>query len=177
MKKFIIMSALGLATVAGMSSCSDFLDTDNKSTITPEKQFSDIAGWNQQLNYAYYTLRAVYSSPLTFCQGTDLFTAGQNASAPDLQSYAYAADNPDVKNLYTNCYAAINYSNCVLKYCKDEKLNDQARFVRDYCYYILTQQFGSVPYITDYIESAKTSYPRTELATVYTNVIPQIRNL
>lgn len=177
MKKFIIMSALGLATVAGMSSCSDFLDTDNKSTITPEKQFSDIAGWNQQLNYAYYTLRAVYKSPIIFCQGTDIFTAGQNASAPVMQSYAYAADNEDVKNLYTNCYAAINYSNCVLKYCKDEKLNDQARFIRDYCYYILTQQFGAVPYITDYIASASTNYPRTELATVYTNVINDLKDI
>ena len=174
MKKFIIMSALGLATVAGLSSCSDFLDTDNKSTVTPESQFSDISGWNQQLNNAYYALRDVYSDPKVFCQGTDLYTVGQNASAPVLQSYQYSSDNEDVTNLYKRTYAAINYANCVLKYCKDDKLNDQARFVRDYCYYILTQQFGSVPYITDYIESASTNYPRTDLATVYANVIADL---
>lgn len=177
MKKFIIMSALGLATVAGLSSCSDFLDTDNKSTVTPESQFSDISGWNQQLNNAYYALRNVYSDPKVFCQGTDLYTVGQNASAPVLQSYQYSSDNEDVTNLYKNTYAAINYANCVLKYCKDDKLNDQARFVRDYCYYILTQQFGSVPYITDYIESASTNYPRTDLATVYANVIADLKEI
>lgn len=177
MKKFIIMSALGLATVAGLSSCSDFLDTDNKSTVTPESQFSDISGWNQQLNIAYYALRDVYSDPKVFCQGTDLYTVGQNASAPVLQSYQYSSDNEDVTNLYKRTYAAINYANCVLKYCKDDKLNDQARFVRDYCYYILTQQFGSVPYITDYIESASTNYPRTDLATVYANVIADLKEI
>ncbi len=177
MKKFIIMSALGLATVAGLSSCSDFLDTDNKSTVTPDSQFSDIAGWNQQLNNAYYALRDVYSSPVTFCQGTDLYTVGQGASAPVLQSYLYSSDNEDVTNLYKNTYAAINYANCVLKYSKDDKLNDQARFIRDYCYYILTQEFGAVPYITDYIESASTNYPRTELATVYENVINDLKEI
>lgn len=177
MKKFIIMSALGLATVAGLSSCSDFLDTDNKSTVTPESQFSDISGWNQQLNNAYYALRDVYSDPKVFCQGTDLYTVGQNASAPVLQSYQYSSDNEDVTNLYKNTYAAINYANCVLKYCKDDKLNDQARFVRDYCYYILTQQFGAVPYITEYIESASTNYPRTDLATVYANVIADLKEI
>lgn len=177
MKKFIIMSALGLATVAGLSSCSDFLDTDNKSTVTPESQFSDISGWNQQLNNAYYALRDVYSDPKVFCQGTDLYTVGQNASAPVLQSYQYSSDNEDVTNLYKRTYAAINYANCVLKYCKDDKLNDQARFVRDYCYYILTQQFGSVPYITDYIESASTNYPCTDLATVYANVIADLKEI
>lgn len=177
MKKFIIMSALGLTTVAGLSSCSDFLDTDNKSTVTPESQFSDISGWNQQLNNAYYALRDVYSDPKVFCQGTDLYTVGQNASAPVLQSYQYSSDNEDVTNLYKNTYAAINYANCVLKYCKDDKLNDQARFVRDYCYYILTQQFGAVPYITDYIESASTNYPRTDLATVYANVIADLKEI
>lgn len=171
------MSALGLATVAGLSSCSDFLDTDNKSTVTPESQFSDISGWNQQLNNAYYALRDVYSDPKVFCQGTDLYTVGQNASAPVLQSYQYSSDNEDVTNLYKNTYAAINYANCVLKYCKDDKLNDQARFVRDYCYYILTQQFGSVPYITEYIESASTNYPRTDLATVYASVIADLKEI
>lgn len=64
-----------------------------------------------------------------------------------------------------------------MKYCKDDKLNDQARFVRDYCYYILTQQFGAVPYITDYIESASTNYPRTDLATVYANVIADLKEI
>lgn len=175
MKKFIIMSALGLATVAGLSSCSDFLDSDNKSTVTPEGQFADIAGWNQLLNNAYYSLRNVYSSPNTFCQGTDLYTAGQGASAPVLQSYQFNSDNEDVTNLYKNTYAAINSANCVLKYCKNDKLNDEARFVRDYCYYILTQEFGAVPYITEYIESARTDYPRTDLSTIYTSVIEDLK--
>ena len=34
-----------------------------------------------------------------------------------------------------------------------------------------------VPYITDYIESASTNYPRTDLATVYANVIADLKEI
>lgn len=177
MKKFIIMSAVCLASMAGLSSCSDFLESDNKSTVTPEKQFSNQNGWNQLLNEAYYSMRNIYSSPLLFCAGTDMYTTSQGNAPSTLQTYQYTTDNVEVQELYTNTYAAINAANCVLKYSSDENINDQARFVRAYCYYILTQQFGAVPYIEDYIESASTNYPRTELSVVYGNIIDDLNGI
>ena len=174
MKKFIIMSAFGLATVAGLSSCSDFLDTDNKSTITADDQFSDINGWNQLLNQAYYSMRAIYNEPQIFCSGTDAYVPAQGTAPIPLQSYQVTTSDAIVENLYTNTYAAINAANCVLKYSQNDKISDQARFIRAYCYYVLTQQFGAVPYIEAYIESAATSYPRTDLATCYQNMITDL---
>lgn len=177
MKKFIIMSAIGLASIAGLSSCSDFLDSDNKSTVTADDQFSNPTGWNQLLNEAYFSMRAIYEAPQIFCTGTDMYTTSQKNAPSQLQTYQLTSDNKDVEDLYKNTYAAINAANCVLKYSADEKLNDEARFIRDYCYYILTQQFGSVPYIETYIESAATNYPRTELATIYDNLIKELNGI
>ena len=177
MKKIIITSAIGLAAVMGMTSCSDFLDADNKSTVTADDQFANITGWNQLLNEAYFSLRAVYSSPQIFCQGTDMYTTSQGNAPSVLQTYQLTSDNKDVENLYKNIFAAVNASNCVLKYSTDAKINDQARFVRAYCYYLLTQQFGSVPYIENYIESAETSYPRTPLNVIYENVINDLNGV
>lgn len=177
MKKLIIMSAIGLASIAGFSSCSDFLDSDNKSTVTADDQFSDASGWNQLLNEAYYSMREIYKEPQIFCTGTDMYTTSQKNAPSQLQTYQLTSDNKDVENLYKNTYAAVNAANCVLKYSADEKLNDEARFIRSYCYYILTQQFGSVPYIEAYIESAATDYPRTELAQIYENLINELNGI
>lgn len=177
MKKIIILSAIGLATFAGLTSCSDFLDSDNKSQITPDKQFADKNGWNQLLNDAYYSMRAIYTEPQIFCAGTDMYTTSQGNAPSLLQTYGFTSEDKSVLALYKNTYATINAANCVLKYSTDAEINDEARFVRDYCYYILTQQFGSVPYITAYIETASTNYPRTDLATIYTSVIEDLKEV
>lgn len=177
MKKYILMSAIGLATVVGLSSCSDYLDSKNKSTVTADQQFDNATGWAQLLNQAYYNMRAIYDDPTLFCAGTDLYTTSQGNSPSVIATYQYGADNSTVTSLYTNCYAAINIANCVLKYSTNETYNAEARFIRDYCYYILTQQFGGVPYIEEYIESAETSYPRSSLQTVYEGIISDLESL
>lgn len=48
------------------------------------------------------------------------------------------------------------------------------QFVRSYCYYILTQQFGAVPYRLEYINSADREYPRTPLKEVYDGILTDL---
>jgi len=177
MKKYIMIAAIAMATIASLSSCSDFLDSKNKSTVTADDQFKSPSGWNQLLNQAYYNMRNIYASPLLFCAGTDMYTTSQGATPSVIHTYQYPANNSEVQDLYTNLYATINAANCVLKYSTDTKINDQAIFVRAYCYYILTQQFGGVPYISEYIESASDSYPRTPLAECYNKMIAELEGV
>ena len=178
MKKHIMISAVALATLAGLSSCSDFLESRNKSTVTAEQQFGSATGWNQLLNQSYYAMRNIYNdTPLLFGAGTDMYGMSQGTAPTVLHTYQYPANNADVEKLYTNLYATVNYANATLKYSTDEKINDQALFVRSYAYYILIQQFGSVPYIEAYIESAADSYPRTPLADCYTKLIADLEGI
>ena len=177
MKKYIMIAAIAMATIASLSSCSDFLDSKNKSTVTAEDQFANATGWNQLLNQTYFNLRSVYKSPLLFCAGTDMYTTSQGTAPSVIHTYQYPANNQEVQDLYTNLYATINTANCVLKYSTDQKINDQAIFVRAYSYYILTQQFGGVPYISEYIESASDNYPRTPLAECYSKMIADLEGV
>lgn len=176
MKKFSYIFGVALVGLLSLAGCS-FLESDNKSTVTADEQFATESGWNQLLNQAYFKMRAIYSSPLLFCAGTDMYTVSQGNSKTPIHTYSLNADQAEVQDLYENTYAAINAANCVLKYSSNETLNDEARFVRNYCYYILTQQFGSVPYLTEYIETASSSYPRTPLADVYAGMIADLSDI
>lgn len=177
MKKYIILSAVAATVLTGFSSCSDFLESENKSTVTAEDQFSNSTGWNQLLNQSYYAMRDIYSNPLMFGAGTDMYGMSQGTAPTVLHTYQYPTNNGDIEDLYKNIYATINYANGTLKYSADEKINDEARFVRAYCYYILTQQFGGVPYIESYIETANDNYPRTDLSTCYEKIIADLEGI
>ena len=88
------------------------------------------------------------------------------------------AEDNTVKSFYSNVYKTINYANGVISYAGDDtQIGQEARFLRNYGYYLLTQHFGGVPYITEYINSAETNYPRTELSEVYTNIIEDLTDL
>lgn len=183
--KNIIFSAIGLLMLGGLSSCSDFLDADNKSNGSADEQFSNKDGVSTLLNQAYFTMREVYSSPFIFSSGTDLYMPMRNSrGAETLERYSLTSDDAEVTALYTNLYNVVNSANCVLYYAGKsgdftEKATwmDEARFVRAYAYYILTQQFGGVPLIKDYIQSAATSYPRAALADIYTFLVDELKVL
>ena len=76
MKKIIYIAAclLGFAT----SSCSDFLDQDNKSDVPSGDFYYTSTGFNSLLNSTYSSLRSVYGeAPWVFSAGTDLFAGGK----------------------------------------------------------------------------------------------------
>ncbi|MGN1375094.1 MAG: RagB/SusD family nutrient uptake outer membrane protein, partial [Prevotella sp.] len=99
-------------------------------------------------------------------------------AAGNFNDYALTAENSTVESFYSNTYKSINYANGVLYYASaNSKEAAEARFIRAYGYYLLTQQFGAVPYITDYINSARQDYPRTDLAEIYKSVIEDLADL
>ncbi len=183
MKKTIYAIATVLASCT-LASCSDFLEADNKSAVTPEDQFPTETGVNALVTDAYFSLRAIHSNPIIFCKGTDAYTIGQGNAAALLDTYQYTSSESDVLNLYKNLYATIQAANVAIYYGEKAEnfsgrlcLIDEARFVRNYAYFVLTQQFGAVPYIDQYIQTAQTSYPRTELKTIYDNIIADLNEI
>lgn len=183
-QSIIIWAAFVLLGIFSLSSCEDFLSAENKSAISAEAQFSTKDNYATLLNQAYFTLREVYSNPSIFFSGTDLYGAIRDAGDATMETYALTADNGTVKSFYSNLYSVVNSANAVIYYgdiCEDfddkSRHYEEARFIRAYAYYILTQHFGSVPLITDYINTAETSYPRTSLEEVYTFLIDDLTAL
>jgi len=170
MKNIKYISILAVL-VSGMTftGCGEsFLETENKKVggTTAEEYFSNDP--QALLTSAYYNMRNIAYSPELYCQGTDLYINTRGKSAGEFNEYSLTSENSTVKSFYSNLYKCINYANGAIKYDGEStSVSEEAKFIRCYCYYILTQHFGAVPYVTNYINDATTDYPRTDVATIY----------
>jgi hypothetical protein len=179
MKKNIFLSVMAVL-FAGftLTACSDFLEAENKSAggQTAEEIFSKDA--SSLLTAAYSSLKNYGFNTDLFCRGTDLYIHTRGKAVSDFDTYTFNTENSTNSSLYSNVYRTINLSNGVINYAgADSELSLEARFLRNYGYYLLTQQFGSVPYITTYINSAERSYPRTPLNEIYAAMIEDLSDL
>ena len=179
MKKTLYISAIA-AMMAGtaLTSCSDFLEAENKSAggNTAEDFF---AKKPQTLLYsAFAALQPIADQEDIYNQGTDLYMNTRGMSDGDFGQYNLSSDNSVVQSMYVNCYGLINYANGVIKYAAATSTEAyEARFLRAYGYYLLTQHFGNVPYVTTYIDNANREYPRTQIAEIYPSLISDLTDL
>lgn len=178
MKNLTYILALALASSASLISCSDFLEAENKSAGGDDKSYLTTEAGAQSLRtYCYYLLKNIATNMEINEDGTDLYTTGRSGSPSPFQQYnSLSSANSDVESLYTNCYKIINNCNELLEY-GGGLYDSDAKFIRALAYFKLTQQFGSVPYCTTYINSADRNYPRTELKTIYDSMIADLEEV
>ena len=179
MKKNIYLSVIA-ALFAGftLTACSDFLEPENKTA--GGKTADDVFGKDATslLTAAYSSLKSYGFSTDLFSRGTDLYIHTRGKSVSDFDTYTFNTENGTISSLYSNVFKTINLSNGVISYAgADTQLGQEARFLRNYGYYMLTQHFGSVPYITQYINSADKNFPRTPLNEVYAAMIEDLTDL
>lgn len=179
MKKNIYLSVIA-ALFAGftLTACSDFLEPENKTA--GGKTADDVFGKDATslLTAAYSSLKSYGFSTDLYSRGTDLYIHTRGKSVSDFDTYTFNTENGTISSLYSNVFKTINLSNGVISYAGAEsQLGQEARFLRNYGYYMLTQHFGSVPYITQYINSADKNFPRTPLNEVYAAMIEDLTDL
>lgn len=179
MKKYVYKSiAMLFAAGAIMSSCSDFLDAENKTAagVEADEYFGKTP--NELLVTVYSNLKSLVTQVDIHDQGTDLFFNTRGHAAGSFNDYSLTPENGTVQSYYSQCYNVIRLANGVIEYAGAESTEAyEARFIRGYAYYLLTQQFGAVPYITSYINSAEREYPRTPLEEIYSSVIEDLNDL
>ena len=180
MKKNIYLSVIA-ALFAGftLTACSDFLEAENKTAggQTADDYFGKDA--TSLLTSAYESMKAYAYIPDLFSRGTDLYIHTRGHVATVFDSYTINPEDNTLSSFYANVYKTINYANGVIFYAgADSQLGQEARFLRNYGYYLLTQHFGGVPYVTEYINNgAERSYPRTPLSEVYASMISDLTEL
>lgn len=187
MKKKILMSVVALAGMMVFTGCSDFLNAENKSSIDSDAYFTTEDGFEALSVTPYYKLRAIYGgAPNVFCSGTDLYEQGRsNYSSPTLSTYKnISTDDGNVLNIYKQCYDGIQQCNTVIYYAENgaaganvQKRVDEAKALKAFYYYLLSQQFGGVPISDEYIASTQTSYPREDQKTVYEYIISMLKDV
>lgn len=180
MKKSIYVYVLTLMGTLTLSGCNDFLEAENKSSggVTADEYYSTEEGLQSLLATAYSGLKWMATNTDLNEWGTDLYVEVRSKDPGEFHKYIFSAENGTIENLYTKTYAMINNANGVLFYGGDNgQLAAEAKFLRCYGYYLLTQHFGGVPYVTKYINNAERNYPRMELGELYKHLIKELEEL
>lgn len=166
---------IGLVLAGTFTSCSDFLDADNKTN--PEDAEAYFAKHPEELLYTSNDrLKTLVNRTDIFIQGTDLYKNVRGKNPGDFNTYStLSAQNSEVFSFYKAAYDMINNANGAILYSEENsKTAHEAMFNRAYGYYLLTQHFGSVPYVTTYTLSSDRNFPRTPLEEVYGNMIADL---
>lgn len=161
MKKNKYISLLLAATLSlGTISCSDMLDEEPKSTLTPEF-FQTAQGLQAGVISAYSGLKWLYGPDGALCftvAGTDEFTStnAMNGTLGSFDTYDnnLSSSNGSVANYWENGLQFINTCNGAIQYgetasgltdAERKALLAEAHFLRGYYYYLLTMYYGAVP--------------------------------
>lgn len=177
MNKIKYILSLALVSTLVLTGCSDFLEPDNKKAAnqTAEELLSNDPASLRV--YAYSLLKPVVSRVDVYEEGVDLYMPSNKKSGTQFDQYTITPENDDVKKFYSDLYSCINMANACIFYDKEGQFSAEMKFLRSYCYFILSQQFGSVPYITEYINNAGRSYPRTTLEDLYSQLISELEGI
>lgn len=179
MKRIAYLSATLLAIVSLMSSCSDFLDSENKSSGSDaDEYFSTEEGITAAKAAAFYQLYSVACNYDMYCSGTDLYRTAGSRTADEFYYYTITADESVVSDFYSNCYKIEQYANFYMETAGSKTEGEAVgTFLRAYAYYLLTQQFGSVPYIGRYVSDNQRYYPKAGLDSLYTIMEEQLTDV
>lgn len=194
MKKIfaIIIAAASLTT--GFTSCSDFLEEDNKTGMTADLTYNTVSGIEGLVKSCYAYTRGWWGKEaglgLTEC-GSDLFLAGFDNKQKSLTSYNLSArsldgntaDDAVLDHYWEMFYDAIDVCNNALKYIplntnitdtKKEQYYGEVKFLRALYYSQMVATWGPIPYNTEPMSAQVTTPVRVPEATVYKNILTDI---
>lgn len=148
-----IISIFVVAALTMISACTDILDEQPRSGMTPEF-FSTEQGINSGLSSVYSQLRWIYG-PVGMMYlstaGTDEATYGDNKDgyALELDAYNITAGNGGLTTIWNNTFPAINTCSGIVEFGTDAgvdaSLIAEAKFFRAFNYFLLVTTFGDVP--------------------------------
>lgn len=172
---FVAAIAAGAGTLTG---CSDFLDAENKTNINSDEYFQTEEGIEGLRTYTYSLLKPLVSSVDLYERGTDLYAGVHGENLGELSMYTFTPQSGTISDYYTNAYSFINNANYMVEMAGDNgTVAAEGKFLRCYGYYLLTQQFGAVPYVTWFIETPERNYPRTPLSELYPALISELEGI
>lgn len=176
--KCIKYLGFGVLALGSLTSCHDFLDPDNKSTGNSDGD-AYLKNNPTALRATAYNEFSGFATEVTMHdQAADLYINPRSSNDGSFSQFTINASDGSVKSYYQKAYKAINYANAMIAYNGlDTQLGWEAQFLRAYGYYLLTQQFGAVPYILHYIADANREYPRVPVADIYAGEIATLENL
>lgn len=192
---FVLM-ALGMAL--SVSSCKDYLEVENPSTISQEAAFNSVSYTNSAIVGVYNRLNGDdgYGSriSLNFPMAADDFKTGGDYSATDrrgLSMYGASPANDELEKPFNQLYSGVERANICIKYipqsalytggtAAEQKLMRQyyaeALTLRAQFYYELIRNWGDVP--AQFVPASDISdkfLPRTNRDEIYDRIIEDLK--
>lgn len=172
-KLYIVMAAAALTV--GATSCSDFLDEDNKTGTTAQTEYVTESGLKGLVASTYSFARGWYGKEPALGlaeMGTDLFYYGFDCKQKSLVSYNFGAEslgnnvqnNPCLDQYWELFYNAVDVCNNAIEQVHSTKINSlttkdrqdlvaQAFFMRSLYYFNMVNMWGAIPYNETHIDA------------------------
>ncbi len=196
--KYSIFVFLLLGTL--LCSCSDFLDEELKSELSPDNTYTSSYGFEVGVTGLYAIARSEYNTwgengaymhngacPYEALQiGTDIAVMGTKDGS--IQPFGYLTLTPNttfVGSYWKWAYSLIAASNELLDY--SEKNNNwdsptdkslyqaEAKFFRAYAYRLLVYLYGDVPYVDKIQDKIRVDFTRTPKAEVLDSIVSDLK--
>lgn len=194
MKTKILFLAAASSMMMGLTSCSDFLEEDNKVGETADLTYKTPAGLDGLVANCYTFARGWYGKEAGLGlseMGTDLFYYGYDNKQKGLLSYnlsaasldANTADNPCLDQYWELYYSATDVCNNAIKYVNEATFlgNDQknrelaeAYFMRAFYYFHMVNIWGAIPYNSEPVTAQNFNPVRTPENEVYGNILTDL---
>ena len=189
-----ISLALAVTTLGTMTSCSDFLDEENKVGNTAEFTYDTKSGIEGLMGSAYTYARLWYGreggTGLTD-GGTDEFYYGYDNKQKSMLKYDITAvsmdnntaDNPCLDQYWEAYFSVVNVVNTALKYIDSNsnitdnektQYNGEAYFLRAFYYWHMVNLWGAVHYRTEPVSNPISSETRDAEEIVYGKMLADL---
>ena len=195
MKKIYSMLFAAAAISFGATSCSDFLEEDNKTGETADLAYNTVSGIDGLITSAYdYTHGWWGKEPsLGLAEmGSDLFYFGYDNKQKSMLKYDISAealgnnvaDNPCLDQYWEMFYAGVDVCNNAMKYVPTCSVIDDnkkaaylgdAYFLRALYYSQMVAMWGPIPYNAEPINSINNNPVRMPEAEVYGNILNDLK--
>ena len=195
MKKILSMLFAATAISFGATSCSDFLEEDNKTGETADLAYNTVSGIDGLITSAYdYTHGWWGKEPsLGLAEmGSDLFYFGYDNKQKSLLKYDISAealgnnvaDNPCLDQYWEMFYAGVDVCNNALKYVPECSVIDDnkkaaylgdAYFLRALYYSQMVAIWGPIPYNSEPVSAINNNPVRVPESEIYANILADLK--
>ena len=195
MKKILSMLFAATAIGFGATSCSDFLEEDNKTGETADLAYNTISGIDGLFQSAYTYTHGWWGKEPSLGlseMGSDLFYFGYDNKQKSMLKYdisaealgSNVADNPCLDEYWEMFYAGVDVCNNALKYVPECSVIDDnkkaayladAYFLRALYYSQMVALWGPIPYNSEPVNSINNTPVRVPEAEVYANILADLK--
>lgn len=179
----------------GATSCSDFLEEDNKTGETADLAYNTISGIDGLIQSAYTFTHGWWGKEPSLGlaeMGSDLFYFGYDNKQKSMLKYDISAealgnnvaDNPCLDQYWEMFYAGVDVCNNALKYVPECSVIDDnkkaaylgdAYFLRALYYSQMVAIWGPIPYNAEPVSSINNNPVRVPESEIYANILADLK--